>query len=224
MAKSLQQKYNAKKKSTLEHRNVGFELTFEEYSNLINRATVCDYTGVKLTSSGKHVASIERIDASLPYRVDNCCMVSRHVNSLKDFVEKGTNASLKMEDIELISKIKEALSNKTREDLTRKYTTVIQERPHSDVNVTKKYLQFTENYPTHNLSFSKFKKLSERKTCCWSRKPFEGIDALKPVFITTSGEFDDESTVVVCKVVSQIFNKGLFTKDQLLRVVQNLVE
>lgn len=224
MAKSLQQKYNAKKKNTLAQRTCGFELTFEEYCNLINRATVCDYTGVKLTSTGKHIASIERIDASLPYRADNCCMVSRHVNSLKDYLEKDINASLKMEDIELIGKIKETLSSKTREDLTRKYTSPTVDRPHTDVSVTKKYLQFTEKYPTHNLSFSKFKKLSERKTCCWSRKHFEEEESLRPTFVTTSEEFDDENTVVVCKVVAHLYNKNLFTKEQLLRVVQNLSE
>ena len=223
MAASLRKKYNSKKKHTLNERNCGFELTFEQYCNLINRANVCDYTGVTLTENGKHIASIERIDASLPYRADNCCVVSRHVNSLKDSIEKGMNSSLKMEDIALVKKIKETLTNKTKEELTRKYTSENPDRPHSDVVLSEKYLAFSKSNSSHNLSFSKFKQLSARTTCSWTRRKFEKEDdMLKPILITTSDEFDDRNTIVVCKVIADIYRKDLFTKEQILRLVENI--
>ena len=40
MAKTMTQKYNRKKKATLAERSVGFELSFEEYRSLIERAAV----------------------------------------------------------------------------------------------------------------------------------------------------------------------------------------
>ena len=70
--------YRNKSESSVK-RGINFELTFEQFLVYRNemKEGYCDYTGVKLSLN---TGSLERIDRTKGYTVDNCCVVTQRIN------------------------------------------------------------------------------------------------------------------------------------------------
>lgn len=226
MAKSLTQRYEEKKNNTLAKRpKVGFLLSFEEYCNLINKATVCDYTGLPFTPQDGR--SIERIDSSLPYQADNCCCITIRVNQLKAVIDGDTNMTMTKEDLELIAKIRHTLDTKTRFELSGKYNPAVNTAKEiSDIDLAKAYIKFCENHKKSTLSLKAYTKLHKKKTCQWSGKKFSSVENDLGWKVYTrpdmSKPFADDNCIVVCLALSAIKKKGTFTKKQLTRFMEIL--
>jgi hypothetical protein len=68
-------------------RGIEFKLSFAEFKSLISSRN-CFYTGVKLRES---TFSIDRIDSSKGYTVENCVACLKSLNSLKGMIEDPSN-------------------------------------------------------------------------------------------------------------------------------------
>lgn len=243
MINSPYKKYQKKKQQTLKNRNCGFELTFKEYTNLIERSTICDYTQVEFTKEGLTVPSIERIDASLPYHVDNCCMITIKANQLKNSIDTGAEDTIIIRDLELLNKIKYTLANKSVEELTYKYKVDLTELPSNkeeiivkevtellsnkdpktvsyniDLTIAEDYIKFTQKHSECTVSFQKFKRLYLKKTCDWSGKVFDTTNhyvSRSHAKINTDLPFSDDNIVIVCTVLNTIKKNNLFTTKEL---------
>lgn len=225
MSEAYRKKYNKKKLKTLKERKVGWELTLQQFSVLYEKSTVCDYTGVKFNSSSPELhKSIERIDKNLPYRADNCCVVTHKVNQLKDMLEDNCGR-VKVEDMELIAKIKNTLKTKTRQSLINKYFPDIKVGEHKmtpvkenlkntseDLEIAKKFIGLHEHIPDLCISFNHYKKLYKRKTCQITRKDF---DKDKRIYYRKDGNkpWTDDNVMVVCNTVYMIMESGLTVKQ-----------
>lgn len=232
MAKTLLQKYNEKKEHTLRRRpKVGFLLSLEEYSNLIRKSTVCDYTGEPFTA--KNGRSIERIDNTLPYQVDNCCCVSIKANQLKDVIDNDVVCELTTEDLRTIEKIEHTLKTKTRFELAAKYNDLeatpsyrLKEESEkvSEVELAKGFIQFHEENSDMELSFKAYAKLVKRKTCMWSGKVFTTIGGRYTQKTFTKKDqtlpHSDGNTIVVCLVLSTVVCNNLSTTKQLTKFME----
>ena len=76
-------------------RGIHFNLTLSHLRKLMNRKT-CYYTGIRLTKSGEHFRSIERIDSNKGYTNENTVAVSHRINVAKDnLTEKELKLILK---------------------------------------------------------------------------------------------------------------------------------
>lgn len=229
MATTLNKKYHSKKQNTLKQRNVGFELTFNQFKTLHEKATVCDYTGEEFSSTIPHLhKSIERIDKTLPYRVDNCCVVTVKANQLKDMLEED-KGKLKIEDIDILNKIKHTLETKTRQQLVNKYfpdvvigetdnkqeETIVEEQ-HDDIRIAQSYLDIGKKFDNFCMSFNGYKKLFIRKTCMVTKISFDNNDVnLKRAFIKKdeSCPWNDENTMLVCNLVRNVRDSGITSKQ-----------
>jgi len=60
-------------------RGISFDLSFSQYKKLKSRK-VCQYTGLRLT---KTTLTIERVDATKGYTVDNCIACHTAINNFK---------------------------------------------------------------------------------------------------------------------------------------------
>lgn len=241
MATSITQKYKRKKENTKKLRNVGFELTLEQFRNLVTRADTCDYTGIVFESTGFNSASIERIDKHKPYHVDNCCMVTVRVNQLKDAIEEGDEGKLKIEDLDIIDKIKDTLNSKSPEELTRKYRDAgaeevvvvkqtvedkvmgsTEDLTNMDVIIAQAYIKFSQT-SKGTVSFSKYKKLYNKKKCDWSGKVFdESNHYISKSFCkkNLSLPFCDDNILVVCKSLQIIKENSLFTDKEIGKFIE----
>lgn len=82
-------------------RKIMFTLTYAQYKRIMTRKR-CAYTGFPLTMhfqgnpQGNDV-TLERIDSSKPYSLENCIAVSYTANNIKSVFE-DTNAPLKVDD------------------------------------------------------------------------------------------------------------------------------
>ena len=236
MAKSIEQKYHQKKTSTLKLRpKIGFLLTLNEYTNLIEKSTVCDYTGLPFTAEDGR--SLERIDPTLPYQFDNVCCVTIRVNTLKNVMDGGCNMKLSSDDIDLIHKIKQTLETKTRFELSSKYNKVeniMIEQPvtpikdtltlNPDIGIAKDFISFCASYTDSEVTLAKYVKLVNRKSCMYSGKKFvneQGSLAGK-VFIRNdmTKPFSDDNIKVVCLALSAIVKGKLFTKKELTKFME----
>ncbi len=230
MAKTLLQKYNDKKEHTLRRRpKVGFLLSLEEYSNLITKSTVCDYTGEPFTA--KNGRSIERIDSALPYQVDNCCCVSIRANYLKDVIDNDVVCELTKKDMLMIGKIEHTLKTKTRFELAAKYNDLITTTPEekelkkiTEVDIAKGFVKFYEENPDTELSFKSYAKLVKRKTCMWSGKIFSSTGGRYTQKTFTKKDqtlpHSDSNTIVVCLALATIVCNNLFTTKQLTKFME----
>ena len=112
-------KYANKKRNALQ-RGISFTLTKEDFNRLQERSPTCDYTGTEF--SEYLVKSVERIDNTKGYTVDNCCMVLEEVNKIKGkYIEEGRNPPQDPRVLGILNTIKKTLKEKTREELTYKY-------------------------------------------------------------------------------------------------------
>jgi len=246
LEKDLKKKYNRKRKQTLNNRNVGWELSFEDYKTLKSKQTNCDYTGLPFSEDDiRYFASIERIDKNLPYRKDNCCMVTTIANQLKDSIEEGDEGNLRIKDLELVKRIKSTLSNKTRLELAGKYfpellseeqesskeekiimskqdeTTV---NKHLDVEVARYYAEFSINEDDFQVSFATFKRKYLKTKCELSGKVFDKDNHYLNKKITKKDytkPFSDDNIQVMCLVFDNMLKNDLFTKKELLKVANN---
>ena len=223
-------KYNRKKKSTLSKRNCGFELTFEEFKTLYARATTCDYTGVEFSNKDTDLMpSLERVDKTLPYRKDNCIIVTALANKIKDIVEEGSGR-IRLEHQPFLESIQETLKNKTREELVSKYFPKNElnkkENPvMNDVIIAKDFIKYAEKEVNFNISFSKFKSKIIRKTCEITGKVFdEDNHYTKSVIIKKDYDlaWSDNNIQVVCLVVANILKNELFSGKELEKLSQNI--
>lgn len=242
MASTLRKKYNTKRLTTLKKRpKVGFLLTFEEYVSIVENATVCDYTGVPFTASGCDSKSIERVDDTLPYQIDNCCVVTIRANRIKDMIDKETNGTIRLEDIEIFEKIKHTLSTKTREQLVAKYQlgcvdnlktetvnqkeTKMENTVNLDINIAKEYVKFCDANKGCTITFTKFKQLTLRKTCQWSGKVFDTEGTYgKKSFAKTDLEkpFSNDNVVVVCSALKIIKENNIFSTKEMNTFTKNM--
>ena len=90
----IAKKYISKNQSS-NSRGIGFDLSFCQYKKLLSRKT-CAYTGIKFPlsdSSGNIPTSrtLERIDHTLGYTVENTVAVCLCVNQLKSMWEDPSN-------------------------------------------------------------------------------------------------------------------------------------
>lgn len=234
--KSLRKKYSSKKNKTLKSRNVGWELSFEEYKNLHLNKTNCDYTGLPFKEDDvRYFASIERIDKNLPYRKDNCCMVTVIANQLKDSIEEGEEGDLRIKDLELVEKIKSTLSSKSRLELAGKYFPELQEEEimvsdnkgktvHTDVEVARYYAEFSVNEDDFQTSFATFKRKYLKTKCELSGKVFDKDNHYLNKKITKKDytkPFSDDNIQVICLVFDNMLKNNLFTKKELLKAAEN---
>lgn len=242
---NLKQKYLRKKNHTLKSRSgVGFELTFEEYKNLIRLSTVCDYTGVAFYKGDvphhPETKSIERIDPSLPYQADNCCCVTVRANQLKDVIDGGSNQKINKEDTVLIMKIQQTLKSKTRQQLVSKYTKEVDMQstteapvtpdlevltPHPHICIAKGFIAFCEQHTDSEITLPKYHRLMSRKSCEWSGKVFGADGELTGrvlIRVDKSQPHGDQNTKAVCLALSAIQKGNLFTKKQLIKFTENL--
>jgi hypothetical protein len=112
-------KYANKRRNALQ-RGIPFTLTREDFDRLQDRSPTCDYTGVEF--SEYLVKSVERIDNTKGYTVDNCCIVLEEVNKIKGkYIEEGRNPPQDPRVLGILNTIKKTLKEKTREELTYKY-------------------------------------------------------------------------------------------------------
>lgn len=244
----LRKRYNKKRKQTLDNRNVGWELSFEEYKTLLTKSDKCDYTGEEFSLTDvANFKSIERIDKTLPYVKDNCCMVLNHVNYLKDVIEEGHEESLKIKDLGYIQKIKNTLENNTRLQLAGKYfpellnknltqeeTTMSKEinleenhlmETHLDLSIANSYIDRCKNIQGFNISFNKYKQKYLKKTCDITGRTFnQGQQPTKKVFIKIDENkaWQDDNVRVVCNIVKTIIEHKLFTEKELSKLVKEL--
>lgn len=236
---STLKKYNRKKSQTLNNRNVGFELTFEEYKTIYNKATTCDYTDEPFDErdSDYHI-SLERIDKKLPYRKDNCCLVIQKANLLKDVIEDGDEGGLKLRDKELIDKIKTTLESKTRLQLAGKYfpelliekviegeVIMVEDNKHTDLQVAQEYVKLSSKEESFEVSFNVFKKKYLRKTCEVSGKVFDETNHYTSKCIAkvdVDKPFSDDNICVVCVVFNTMMNNKLFTQKELSMASKNI--
>lgn len=216
-------KYNRKKKSTLSKRNCGFELTFEEFKTIYEKATTCDYTGVEFSNEDTSLMpSLERVDKNLPYRKDNCIIVTTLANQIKDIVEEGTGR-VRLENQPVLEAIQETLKNKTREELVSKYfpkdeLNKKENTTMNDVIIAKDFIKYSEKEVNFNVSFSKFKSKLIRKTCEITGKVFdEDNHYTKSVMIKKDHSlgWSDDNIQVVCLMVANILKNELFTGKEL---------
>lgn len=216
-------KYNRKKKSTLSKRNCGFELTFAEFKTIYEKATTCDYTGVEFSNEDTSLMpSLERVDKNLPYRKDNCIIVTTLANQIKDIVEEGTGR-VRLENQPVLEAIQETLKDKTREELVSKYfpkdeLNKKENTTMNDVIIAKDFIKYAEKEVNFNVSFSKFKSKLIRKTCEITGKVFdEDNHYTKSVMIKKdhSLEWSDDNIQVVCLMVANILKNELFTGKEL---------
>ena len=242
---TMQQKYHKKKSQTLKNRNCGFELTLLEFTNLLTRSTICDYTQVEFTQEGVTAPSIERIDASLPYHVDNCCMITVKANQLKNTIDLGAEDTIIIRDLDLLNKIKHTLANKSIEELTNKYkvdlietlppkegiivkedevvntrvaSTVEDYAANIDLTIAEDYIKFTKKHSECTVSFRKFKRCYLKKSCDWSGKIFDTTNhyvSRSYAKINTGLPFSDDNIVIVCTVLATIKKNNLFTTKEL---------
>lgn len=245
----LRKRYNNKRRKTLQNRNVRWELSFEEYKTLITKADKCDYTGAPFSLNDiRSHKSIERVDKKLPYRKDNCCMVLRHVNCLKDSIEEGYEGSLRIEDSETVEKIKQTLRYKTRLELASKYfpevlhsdkedssieekiilksedVNVEQSNNHTDVEVAQAYIEFAKENEDFMVSFSLFKRKFIKTKCELSGKTFDKKNHYLHKIITKKdyeAPFTDDNVTVICRVFDNMLKNKLFTKKELLKAADN---
>lgn len=217
----------ANKVSSCKQRGISFDLTldqFKVYWSLPSK--VCDYTGEPFAESGTckpNAPSLERIDKTKGYNIDNCCMVTSRANQLKDvIVDEGGATKLSLSDLEVMKVIADKI--KEPEALTSKYKQLMGEEgmsnkvevptvttpvAHPDVELIKGYTAFGSG---KQVSFSKYKSLVARKTCDITKAVFEdGSGMLSKVFVTKdhSDTFTDKNTIVVVKCVAGILKSGL---------------
>lgn len=221
-------KYNRKKKSTLSKRNCGFELTFEEFKTIYEKATTCDYTGVEFSNKDTSLMpSLERVDKTLPYRKDNCIIVTTLANQIKDIVEEGTGR-VRLENQPVLEAIQKTLKDKTREELVSKYFPEDElnkkENPvMTDVTIAKDFIKYSEKEADFNISFSKFKSKIIRKTCEITGKVFdEGNHYTKSVIIKKDHDlvWSDNNIQVVCLMVANILKNELFSGKELEKLAK----
>lgn len=231
MATTMQAKYN-KKRQNAKTRNIDFSLTFVEYRSLVTRSDVCDYTGIQFDST-VHIRSIERINDKEGYHADNCCVVSRRVNQLKDtFFDKDIKNSITRDELELVTKIGETLKTKTREQLTAKYLVDIKQEEEVPVTEVKKvkhpvvaredrkeidyvnmYQGMHDKDNTFNISFAKFKALHKRKTCSITRLTFEDGQKYGVICKKDSSQpWSDKNVHIVCRIVLTMLHSGMEAK------------
>lgn len=222
-------KYNRKKKSTLLKRNCGFELTFEEFKTIYEKATTCDYTGVTFSNKNPNLTpSLERVDKTLPYRKDNCIIVTTIANQIKDVVEEGTGR-IKLEHQEVLQAIQTTLKSKTREELVSKYfpaeneLIIKEETVMNDVVIAKSYVSYAEKEDNFNVSLSKFKSKYIRKTCEITGKVFGKDNHYTTATITKkdhSQDWSDENIQVVCKMVDNVLKNDIFSGKEMMKLSQ----
>lgn len=241
---NLRSKYSSKKNKTLKARNVGFELSFQEYKTLIQNSDVCDYTQEEFSDEETHLfRSIERIDKNLPYRKDNCCVVTVQANQIKDILEEDSG-KVAIEHIDKLSKIKHTLETKSRLQLAGKYfpellsqeeNTMSQEtnsgndntvtETHLDLSIANSYIDRCKNIQGFNISFNKYKQKYLKKTCDVTGRTFnQGQQPLKKVFIKIDENkaWQDDNVRVVCNIVKTIVGHKLFTEKELGKLVKEL--
>lgn len=244
----LRKRYDKKKRLTLKNRNVGFELSFEEYKTLMTKADKCDYTGENFEDNVTHLfRSIERIDKNLPYRKDNCCIVTVQANQLKDILEEDVG-KIAIEHIETLLKIKDTLRSKTRLELASKYfpevlhsgkqdssieekiilksedVNVEQGNNHTDVEVAQAYIEFAKESEDFMVSFSMFKRKLLKTKCEFSGKTFDKKNHYLHKRITKKdyeAPFTDDNITVICLVFDNMLKNNLFTKKELLKSADN---
>lgn len=213
-------------------------MSFEEYKVLQTKKDVCDYTGEDFRNDSiMHHPSIERIDKNLPYRKDNCCIVTVIANQLKDSIEEGCEDNLKIKDFEIVQKIKQTLKSKTRLELASKYFPEVlsQEEDnnmntdtivtvHNDVEIAKHYAEFASKEADFQVSFSMFKKKFIKNKCEFSGKTFDKNNHYLNKRITKKDydkPFTDDNIKVVCLVIDNIMKSGIFDKKDLIKIANN---
>lgn len=234
MTQSLTKKYNIKKETTLKGRKCGFELTLPEYKSLMQKSTTCDYTGVRF-ESGKYARSIERINDGLPYRKDNCCVVTIEANTLKERMRRGYE--IHPCDVDMANRIKNTLETKTPEELVAKYqllptqptgevkvmsNNTVNTQELFDITVAKAYIKFNESNKDSIVSFSTFKKVYSRKTCALSGSTFvPESNHLHMVFAKKDVDkpYTDDNIQPVCKILALMKSQELFTKKELTKFI-----
>lgn len=223
-------KYNRKKKSTLSKRNCGFELTYEEFRTIYEKATTCDYTGVEFSDKDTSLMpSLERVDKTLPYRKDNCIIVTALANQIKDIVEEGTG-KVRLEHQPFLEAIQKTLKNKTREELVSKYFPKAElnkkDTPAmNDVTIAKNYVKYAEKENSFNVSFSKFKSKFVRKTCEVTGKVFDKDNHYTSSSIIKkdySSDWSDDNIQVVCMMVANILKNELFSGKELEKLYKKV--
>lgn len=234
--KGLKKRYLKKRSQTLKNRNVGWELSFEDYKTLKSKQTDCDYTGLPFSEDDiRYFASIERIDKNLPYRKDNCCMVTTIANQLKDSIEEGDEGNLRIKDLELVKKIKYTLENNTRLELASKYFPELTEEiimsdkednktMHTDVEVARYYAEFSVGEDDFQVSFATFKRKYLKTKCELSGKGFDKNNHYLNKKITKKDytkPFSDDNIQVMCLVFDNMLKNDLFTKKELLKAANN---
>jgi hypothetical protein len=238
MAKTtIANKYHTKKNST-KQRGIDFDLTLEQFKVYWSLPTgVCAYTGKPFSGHGDapNAPSLERIDKTKGYSVDNCCMVTVRANQLKDvIVDEHGSTKLSLADLEMLKIVAERI--KTPEVLTKPYLELMgdikmenntktvndvdsntQVVTHSDLDLIKDYSNFAKD---KNVSFAKFKSLVSRKTCEVTKTMLTSSGFKGRTFITKDGtdSFTDTNIMVVARFVSGVVQAGL-TETELNKVI-----
>lgn len=104
------------KRQDCNKRNLEFEFTYEDFYKFcryLDEHPICAYTGEKLTSVSdrKNSASIERVDGSKGYSIENCVWTTTRANQLKgvwDARSKMVSASFTKPQLVLMDKIFQA--------------------------------------------------------------------------------------------------------------------
>lgn len=127
--RKLMSAYERKKKDS-EERNIGFELSFDEFSKLIELSQSnnirCFYTGSTFShkEDSPFYPTMERLCDRRPYRIDNIVWVTKASNQLKDtvFDKKLTPfASLSTKQANMVKKIKRNFNDKEKRESQRDY-------------------------------------------------------------------------------------------------------
>jgi hypothetical protein len=221
--------YRNKSESSVK-RGINFELTFEQFLVYRNemKEGYCDYTGVKLSLN---TGSLERIDRTKGYTVDNCCVVTQRINHLKDRIidEGGDYVGITETEREQLKALRRKLESGF--DFTLKYkqrlgllgneysnTSVSEDKVmmenneiNCDVEIAKSYLKFCEN---NNVSFNAYKKAYTRSTCAITKRKFEDNGYFSKVITSRDGGVvTDKNITAVVSVVAHVLKSGLSAKE-----------
>ncbi len=225
MAKTITQKYNAKKRNA-EERNIAFSLTLEEFTKLLS-ATECAYTGESFGNTLKEGQSIERVIDEEGYHFWNCVVTTVKANQLKDIIVKSCG-KLPISDVELIPRIKKSYDQHKARILKEKMMTKevsIPNDKHSDVEVARYYAEFSINQEDFQVSFATFKRKYLKTKCELSGKEFcseKGTFLRKAITKKDySKAFSDDNITVICQVFDNMLKNNLFTKKELLKAADN---
>lgn len=85
----------AEKVMQCKERDIKFELTLTEFSTLYKKKS-CFYSGIELSLSGDHSATIDRLDSTTGYVKGNCVICSSKVNQIKNILLESSDLTMGM--------------------------------------------------------------------------------------------------------------------------------